>query len=193
MIRRTKSHGGDAGRNEAFYAVFAGAGTCWDRGLAYLLFKPSTVSIPANVTIQPSDTSGFHGYLKGSTGCAGRDHRVRRLSVSFLPDVCHPPDAYHRGAADQQRPAPLALPGFSFAAAPSLPGWQPTRRPAPTSRVSTGTSTQRSTRDNPSGPAPRDAAALSGTTPERAGLDLGRYDSCMKSGKYAGRIQASYE
>jgi protein-disulfide isomerase len=24
-------------------------------------------------------------------------------------------------------------------------------------------------------------------------LDLGKYDACMKSGKYAGRIQASYE
>ena len=34
--------------------------------LGYQLSKPATVSIPANVTIQPADTAGFRGYLKGS-------------------------------------------------------------------------------------------------------------------------------
>src|SRR5215217_374842 len=49
-----------------FYAVFAALALVGIGALAYLLFKPSTVSIPANVTVQPSDTSGFRGYLKGS-------------------------------------------------------------------------------------------------------------------------------
>jgi protein-disulfide isomerase len=40
--------------------------------------------------------------------------------------------------------------------------------------------------------AARDAGPFFRNYARTAGLDLGRYDSCMKSGKYAGRIQASY-
>ena len=49
-----------------FYVVFAAVAVIGVAVLAYLLLKPATVSIPANVTVQPSDTSGFRGYLKGS-------------------------------------------------------------------------------------------------------------------------------
>ena len=49
-----------------FYTLFAVLALAGVGVLAYLLLKPSTISIPANVTIQPSDTSGFHGYVKGS-------------------------------------------------------------------------------------------------------------------------------
>ena len=49
-----------------FYVVFAAVAVIGVAVLAYLLFKPATVSIPANVTVQPSDTSGFQGYVKGS-------------------------------------------------------------------------------------------------------------------------------
>src|SRR5919109_5060138 len=49
-----------------FYALFAVLALLGVGILAYLLLKPSTVSIPANVAVQPSDTSGFHGYVKGS-------------------------------------------------------------------------------------------------------------------------------
>ena len=49
-----------------FYVVFAILALAGLGVLAYLMFKPQTVSIPANVTVQTSDTSGFRGYLKGS-------------------------------------------------------------------------------------------------------------------------------
>src|SRR5215211_4455386 len=49
-----------------FYTLFAVLALAGVGVLAYLLLKPSTISIPANVSIQPSDTSGFHGYVKGS-------------------------------------------------------------------------------------------------------------------------------
>src|SRR3954471_13979136 len=48
-----------------FYTLFAVLALAGVGVLAYLLLKPSTISIPANVTVQPSDTSGFHGYVKG--------------------------------------------------------------------------------------------------------------------------------
>jgi protein-disulfide isomerase len=39
----------------------------------------------------------------------------------------------------------------------------------------------------------RDAAPIFRQYAQAAGLDLARYDSCMRSAKYAGRIQASYD
>src|SRR3954453_7248871 len=50
-----------------FYTLFAVLAVAGIGLLAYLLLKPSTISIPANVTVQASDTSGFYGYVKGST------------------------------------------------------------------------------------------------------------------------------
>src|ERR687897_1660500 len=49
-----------------FYIVFGVLAVLGLAVLGYLLMRPSTVSIPANVVVQPSDTSGFAGYLKGS-------------------------------------------------------------------------------------------------------------------------------
>src|ERR671911_1374212 len=49
-----------------FYTLFAVLVVVGLVALGYLLTRPATVSIPANVTVQPSDTSGFAGYVKGS-------------------------------------------------------------------------------------------------------------------------------
>jgi len=38
----------------------------------------------------------------------------------------------------------------------------------------------------------RNAGPIFRNYAQASGLDLGRYDACMKAGKYAGRIQASY-
>src|ERR687897_1148197 len=50
-----------------FYLLFGLLAVAGLAVLGYLLMRPSTVSIPANVVVQPSDTSGFAGYIKGST------------------------------------------------------------------------------------------------------------------------------
>ena len=39
----------------------------------------------------------------------------------------------------------------------------------------------------------RDASDIFRRYARESGLDLAKYDACMSSGKYAGRIQASYE
>src|SRR5918998_6301067 len=49
-----------------FYVIFGVLAVAGLAVLGYLLTRPSTVSIPANVVVQPSDTSGFAGYVKGS-------------------------------------------------------------------------------------------------------------------------------
>jgi protein-disulfide isomerase len=54
-----------AGMNR-FYALFAVVAVVGLGVLGYLLLRPATVSIPANVVVQTADTSVFRGYLKGS-------------------------------------------------------------------------------------------------------------------------------
>ncbi len=49
-----------------FYAILAGVAVLGLGALGFLLSRPKVSSIPANVTIQPSDTAGFRGYVKGS-------------------------------------------------------------------------------------------------------------------------------
>ena len=49
-----------------FYAILAGVAVLGLGALGFLLSRPKVSSIPANVTIQPSDTAGFRGYIKGS-------------------------------------------------------------------------------------------------------------------------------
>src|SRR5215204_4261879 len=49
-----------------YYTLFAVLAVVGLGVLGYLVTRPATVSIPANVTVQPSDTSGFAGYVKGS-------------------------------------------------------------------------------------------------------------------------------
>ena len=49
-----------------FYAMLGAVAVIGLGALGYQLSRPATVSVPANVTVQPSDTAGFHGYIKGS-------------------------------------------------------------------------------------------------------------------------------
>ena len=49
-----------------FYAILAGVAVLGLKMLDYLLAKPATINIPTHVTVQASDTAGFHGYFKGS-------------------------------------------------------------------------------------------------------------------------------
>ena len=49
-----------------FYAILAGVAVLGLGALGFLLSRPRVTSIPVNVTIQPSDTAGFRGYVKGS-------------------------------------------------------------------------------------------------------------------------------
>ena len=175
-----------------FYAVFAVIALVGLGALGYLLAKPATVSIPG----QRHDPGVRHGRL--SRLCEGlrersrRDHRIRRLSMSVLRDLCDAPDADHRRAADQDRPPALALPGFSPSTAPLFAPCRPfgrLRRRAGAiwdqhQKIYDGQSEWSEARN---------AAGIFHDYAKAIGLDLARYDACMSSGKYAGRIQASQE
>ena len=174
-----------------FYTLFAVLALAGVGVLAYLLLKPSTISIPANVTIQPGDTSGFHGYVKGSKDAPVEITEFADYQCPFcqtfatlqMPTI---EDRLINGGRLRwrYRDFPLQQHQFSRLAAHSAAcADEQGKYWAQHEQIYQGQSEWAAARD--AGPFFRKYART-------VGLDLGRYDSCMKSGKYAGRIQASY-
>jgi protein-disulfide isomerase len=174
-----------------FYAVFAVVAVVGLGALGYSLSKPSTVSIPANVPVNVSDTSGFHGYVQGSA--------TAPVEITEFADYQCP---FCQTFATLQMPTiqsrlidtgrlrwrykdfPLQQHSFSRLAAHSAACadeqgkyWEQHRR------IYEGQAEWAESRD---------AGSILRKYAQATGLDLSRYDSCMKTGKYAGRIQASY-
>jgi len=174
-----------------FYTLFAVVALAGVGVLAYLLLKPSTISIPANVTIQPSDTSGFHGYVKGSKDAPVEITEFADYQCPFCQTFAtlQMPTIEDRLVNSgrlrwRYRDFPLQQHQFSRLAAHSAAcADEQGKYWAQHEQIYQGQSEWAAARD--AGPFFRNYART-------VGLDLGRYDSCMKSGKYAGRIQASY-
>jgi len=176
-----------------FYAALAGVVGGGSRRAGWMLTRPRTVSIPANVTVQAADTAGFRGYLLGSDGA--------KLEITEYADYqcpsarpstscnCHD----HEHATHRLGAAALALSRFplqqhSFSRLAAALGcvrdeqgkyWDQHRR------IYEGQQDWAELRD--AGP------DLPGNTLAANGLDLGRYDSCMGTAKYSGRIEAGYD
>ena len=173
-----------------FYAVFGAVAVIGLGALAYLTTRPQTVSIPANVTIQPSDTSGFRGYLKGSPDAPVEITEFADYQCPFCQTFAtlQMPTIEERLIKTgrlrwRYRDFPLQQHPFSRLAAHSAACtdeqgkyWEQHNR------IYEGQAEWAAARD--AGPVFRRYA-------QADGLDLGRYDACMKAGKYAGRIQAS--
>jgi protein-disulfide isomerase len=174
-----------------FYTLFAVLALAGIGVLAYLLLKPSTISIPANVTVQPSDTSGFHGYVKGSKDAPVEITEFADYQCPFCQTFAtlQMPTIEDRLVNSgrlrwRYRDFPLQQHQFARLAAHSAAcADEQGKYWAQHEQIYQGQSEWAAARD--AGPLFRNYART-------AGLDLGRYDSCMKSGKYAGRIQASY-
>jgi protein-disulfide isomerase len=175
-----------------FYAVFGAVAAIGLGALAYLTTRPQTVSIPANVTVQPSDTSGFRGYLKGSPDAPVEITEFADYQCPFCQTFAtlQMPTIEERLINTgrlrwRYRDFPLQQHSFSRLAAHSAACadeqgkyWDQHKR------IYEG-QTEWATA--------RDAAPIFRRYAQAGGLDLGRYDACMKAGKYAGRIQASLD
>ncbi len=175
-----------------FYAVLAGVAVIGIGILAYLLAKPSTVSIPANVTVQTADTAGFRGYLLGSSTAPVEITEYADYQCPF----CQTFDQLQLPTIKQKlvdsgrlrwryRDFPLQQHSHSRLAAHSAACadeqgkyWEQH------DRIYAGQAQWAEARD--AGPIFREYA-------RSAGVDPARYDACMKAAKYAGRIQASYD
>jgi protein-disulfide isomerase len=174
-----------------FYAVFAVLALAGLGVLAYLLLRPGTTSIPANVTVQASDTLGFRGYVKGSAEAPVEITEFADYQCPFCQTFAtlQMPTIEERLIKTgrvrwRYRDFPLQQHGFARLAAHSAACadeqgkyWEQHQR------IYEGQSEWAGARD--AGPIFRSYARANG-------LDLDRYDACMKAGKYAGRIQADY-
>jgi protein-disulfide isomerase len=175
-----------------FYALFAVLAIVGVGVLVYLMTRPTTVSIPANVTVQTSDTSGFHGYVKGSPEAPVEITEFADYQCPFCQTFAtlQMPTIEERLIQTgrlrwRYRDFPLQQHPFARLAAHSAACadeqgkyWQQHQR------IYEGQSDWA---------AARDAGPLFRRYATENGLDLGRYDACMKAGKYAGRIQASLD
>ena len=177
---------------KGFYAALAGVAVVGVGVLGWMLSRPRTVSIPANVVVQPADTAGFRGYLLGSDSAKVEITEYADYQCPF----CQTFDELQFPTIKQRlidtgrlrwryRDFPLQQHPFSRLAAHSAACadeqgkyWEQHRR------IYEGQQDWAESSD--AAPAFRRYAQLNG-------LDLARYDACMKSAKYAGRIQASYD
>ena len=160
--------------------------------LGYQLSKPATVSIPANVTVQPSDTAGFRGYVKGSDSAAVEITEYADYQCPF----CQTFATLQFPTIDERliktgrlrwryRDFPLQQHPYARIAAHSAACADEQGKFWPQhERIYEGQSEWA---------ASRDGADIFRRYAGETGLDLGKYDACMSAGKYAGRIQASLE
>jgi protein-disulfide isomerase len=175
-----------------FYAILAGVAVVGLGALGFLMSRPRLASIPANVTIQPSDTAGFRGYLKGSADAPVEITEYADYQCPFCQTFAtlQMPTIEERLIKTgrlrwRYRDFPLQQHPFARLAAHSAAcGDEQGKYWEMHDRIYEGQGDWSAARD--AGDHFRDYARA-------AGLDLGRYDECMESGKYAGRIQASQE
>src|SRR5215210_8361477 len=174
-----------------FYVIFAVLVVAGLGLLAYLLLEPSTISIPANVTVQASDTSGFHGYVKGSSDAPVEITEFADYQCPFCQTFAtlQMPTIEDRLIKAgrlrwRYRDFPLQQHQFARLAAHSAA--------CADEQGKYWDQHERIYQGQQEWAASSSAAPIFRKYAQAAGLDVGRYDSCMKSGKYAGRIQADY-
>jgi len=179
------------GGMKRFYILFAVLALAGLAVLGFLVFRPSSVSIPANVAVQAGDTSGFRGYMRGSPSAPVEITEFADYQCPFCQTFAtlQMPTIEERLIATgrlrwRYRDFPLQQHSFARLAAHSAACadeqgkyWEQHDRIYQGQQDWAGT---------------RDAGPLFRNYAKAAGLDLRRYDACMKAGKYAGRIQASY-
>ena len=183
-----------AAEPKSMKGFYTGLGVVAVAGLAvilYLVLKPATVSIPVNVAIQPSDTAGFQGYVLGSPDAPVEITEFADYQCPFCQTFAtiQMPTIVERLIKTgrlrlRYRDFPLSdihsharLAAHAAACADEQGKYWPMH-----DRLYEGQA---------------DWAGLGNAAPmfrsyaQTLGLDVGRYDACMQSAKYAGRIEAS--
>jgi protein-disulfide isomerase len=175
-----------------FYTILGAVAVIGIGLLGYQLSRPATVSIPANVTIQPSDTAGFRGYLKGADSAPVEITEYADYQCPFCQTFAtlQMPTIEERLIKTgrlrwRYRDFPLQQHPYSRLAAHSAACADEQGKFWPQhERIYEGQAEWSESRD---------AADVFRRDAREVGLDLAKYDACMSSGKYAGRIQASYD
>jgi len=175
-----------------FYLVLAAVAVVGVGALAWVLTKPSTVSIPANVAVQPSDTAGFRGYVLGDAAAPVEMTEFADYQCPFCQTFAtlQMPTIRQRLIESGKirwrfRDFPLQQHRHSRVAAHAAACADEQGKFWPMhDRIFEG---------QPEWAEERDATALFRRYAGEVGLDVAKYGACMSAAKYAGRIQASYE
>jgi protein-disulfide isomerase len=175
-----------------FYTALGGVAVVGVGVLGWMLSRPRPTSIPANVTVQTADTAGFHGYVLGADSAKVEVTEYADYQCPFCQtfSTLQMPTIKERLIDTgrlrwRYRDFPLQQHSFSRVAAHSAACadeqgkyWEQHRR------IYEGQADWAESRD---------AAPIFRQYAGASGLDLTRYDACMKAAKFAGRIQASYD
>ena len=163
-----------------FYAILAGIAVVGLGALGFLVSRPRVASIPANVTVQPSDTAPVEITEYADYQCPF----CQTFATLQMPTIEE--RLIQTGKLRwRYRDFPLQQHQFARLAAHSAACadeqgkyWEQH------DRIYEGQAEWS---------AARDAGDHFRNYARAVGLDVARYDECMGSGKYAGRIQASLE
>jgi protein-disulfide isomerase len=175
-----------------FYLVLAAVAIVGVGALAWVLARPSAVSIPANVAIQTADTAGFGGYVMGDASAPVEMTEFADYQCPFCQTFAtlQMPTIRKRLIETGKvrwrfRDFPLQQHRHSRLAAHAAACGDEQGKFWPMhDRIFEG---------QPEWAEERDATALFRRYAGEVGLDPAKYDTCMSAAKYAGRIQASYE
>ena len=175
-----------------FYLVLAAVAIVGVGALAWVLARPSAVSIPANVAIQTADTVGFGGYVMGDASAPVEMTEFADYQCPFCQTFAtlQMPTIRKRLIETGKvrwrfRDFPLQQHRHSRLAAHAAACGDEQGKFWPThDRIFEG---------QPDWAEERDATALFRRYAGEVGLYPAKYDTCMSAAKYAGRIQASYE
>jgi len=174
-----------------FYTLLAVLGLAGAVVIA-MLMRTKPVSIPANVTVQVADTAGFRGYLLGRPdapveiteygdyecpACAGFDMVQFPTVKERLIDGGRVRWRYRDFPLDMHRHARLTA-HTTACADEQGKYWE-------AHRFIYEAQSDWARQANAAGEVRDIIKAI--------GVDMGKYDECMQSAKYAGRIQASYD
>ena len=175
-----------------FYLVLGAVGLAGIAWLVYQVGKPSGVSIPVNVTVLAADTAGFRGYVLGSDSAP--------VEISEFADyqcpACQQFETVQMPAVRQQlietglvrwrfRDFPLSMHPHARLAAHAAACANDQGKVWEMHRLIY--------EHQPEWSATRNATGRFEDYARQAGLDVARYNECMQSAKFAGRIQASVE
>ena len=175
-----------------FYLVLAAVAVVGVGALAWVLGRPSTVSIPANVSIQAADTAGFGGYVLGDTAAPVEIMEFADYQCPFcqtfatlqmptikkrLIETGRVRWRFRDFPLQQHRHARTAA--HAAACADEQGKFWPMH-----DRIFEGQAEWASERD---------ATTIFRRYATEVGLDPAKYDACMSAARYAGRIQASHQ
>lgn len=173
-----------------FYAIFAIVAAVGIGLLLWQMNRSSTPSIPAQVAVQPADTAGFRGYVLGDDSAAVEIVEYADYQCPACQQFATVEWPYVRDRLVKTgrvrwvyRDFPLTQHQWARLAAHAAACAQDQNRYWEMQEQLFASHSEWAMS--------RDAGKVFREDAQKVGLDPGAYDECMKSLKYAGRIQAS--